>query len=413
MMRAELIMVGTEMLALGARDTNSEFLKRELAAMGYEVAQVSVVVDDGSLIRDAVKAAHARSHLTLVSGGLGPTRDDCTRAAIAAALGAKLQHDDRAWASIRRWYQVRRRRPGPGARKQSQIPGGAESIDNPVGSAPGIWSSARGRTLVALPGVPAELEHLWRASVRSRLEKRQGPALLASFQIGGLSEAEVDRRLSGLYRHRGLDVTLLAKTGHIEVHLRARAPARQPERTLQRAVAVVRRRLGRCIFSEHQESLEQVVGNCLRQRGETLSVAESCTGGGLGARLSGVPGSSDYFRGGVIAYADSAKRALLRVPQEVLRRHGAVSAPTARALAEGARRCLRCDWGLAITGVAGPGGGTRLKPVGTVFLALARAGRHAVARRLRLSGGRETVRRLAVAAALLWLYSRIRGRRPA
>lgn len=407
--RAELIMVGTEMLALGARDTNSDILKKDLAAIGYEVVVLSVVADELKVLSGVVRTALVRSQLTLISGGLGPTRDDRTRAAIAGALGVPLCSDPSAWQSIRRWYDVRGRKPGPGARRQSQVPRGAESLDNPVGSAPGIWWQRSGSMLAAIPGVPWEFERMWTEQVLPRVPKIGTGSPLASFRVGGLTESYVDSRLVDLYRRPLLDVTMLAKTGAIEIHLRGKKTDRRAASAVRRAAAYVRRRLGRAIFAEGEATLEQVVGDRLRQRGETLAVAESCTGGVLGARLTLVPGSSEYFQGGIIAYSDGVKRRLLQVPAATLRRHGAVSAPVARALAEGARRRLKCDWGLAITGVAGPGGGTAAKPVGRVFLGLAGAGRRTLSRQLQLSGSRETIRQRSAAAALLWLHSALRA----
>lgn len=407
--RAELVMVGTEMLTLGARDTNSEFLKRELAALGYEVAHVSVAADDAELIAALARGALSRSDLVVVGGGLGPTGDDRTRQALARALGTRLRPDARAWGRIAAWYRARRRRPGRGARLQALVPAGAESVDNRLGSAPGVWWSRRGRVLVALPGVPAEMQAMWRREVRPRLEGARARAPSASFSIGGLPEAEVDARLADLYRRRHLDLTVLAKTGHIEVHLRGRGEPGRARPAVESAAAVVRRRLGTLIFAEGERTLEQVVGGGLRERGESVVVAESCTGGLLGARLTSVPGSSDYFLGGVTAYSDALKRRLLRVPETVLERAGAVSAACARAMAEGARRGLGGDWALAVTGVAGPGGGSARKPVGTVFIGLARRGEKAAARRLLLLGDRESVRRRAAAAALLWLCERLGG----
>ena len=405
--RAELVMVGTEMLALGARDTNSEFLKRELIGLGYDVSQVCVAADDERLLTELLRAADRRADLTLIGGGLGPTGDDRTRQALARALGAPLRLDARSWERIRAWYRARRRLPRRGARAQALIPSGAEALDNPLGSAPGIWWSRRARRLVAMPGVPSEMRAIWYEQVRPRLEQPGRGTTVASFSIGGMPEAEVDGRIARLYRQPGLDVTILAKSGHIEVHLRGRGDAGRARRGVERAAAVVRRRLGRRIFAEGEGTLEQVVGERLRRRGETLAVAESCTGGGLGARLTSVPGSSDYFIGGVTAYSNRVKRALLGVPASVLRRPGAVSAPSARALAEGVRRRLRSDWALAVTGVAGPGGAAPGKPVGTVFIGLARRGRRPAVRRMLLPGERESVRQRAAAAALFWLWQRL------
>jgi nicotinamide-nucleotide amidase len=409
--RAELVMVGTEMLALGMRDTNSEYLKRELAELGYEVAQVSVVADDEALLAKVLGAAARRADLTVVGGGLGPTGDDRTRQALARALSVPLRLEARAWERVRRWYRARRRIPTRGARVQAMIPAGARSIDNPVGSAPGIWWKRRRRAIAALPGVPSEMESMWREQLRPLLGGTGALVPVASFSIGGLVEAEVDRRLADLYRRKDLDLTVLAKSGHIEVHVRAVGDPRRRQAAIEEAASRVRRRLGRRIFAAGGATLEQVVGERLRHRGESLAVAESCTGGLLGARITSVPGSSDYFSGGVIAYSDRVKRRALGVPAGVLRRHGAVSAAGAGALAEGARRRLGTDWAVAITGVAGPGGGTARKPVGTVYLGLAGRGRRPLSRRLRLFGDRASIRTRAAAAGLLWLHERLRGGR--
>jgi nicotinamide-nucleotide amidase len=407
---AELVMIGTEMLALGMRDANSEFLKRELAELGYEVRHLSVAADDEDLLCDLLRGALRRADLSVIGGGLGPTGDDRTRRALARALGVGLREDPRSWERIRAWYRERRRLPRHGARAQALLPAGARAIDNPLGSAPGIWWERGRRRAVALPGVPAEMMAMWRREVRPRLAGGTGARALASFSIGGLPEAEVDARIRSLYRRRGLDLTVLAKTDHIEVHLLARRPGAGGRREVEDAARRVRRLLGANIYAEGEVTLEQAVGERLRRRRERLAVAESCTGGLLAARLTSVPGSSDYFLGGVTAYADAAKRRLLGVPAALLRRHGAVSAACARSLAAGARRRLASHWALAVTGVAGPGGGSARKPVGTVFVALARRGARPRARRLVLSGDRDAIRRRAAAAALLWLDRRLRAR---
>jgi nicotinamide-nucleotide amidase len=406
---AELIMIGTEMLALGMRDTNSEFLKRELAELGYEVRQVSVAADDEDLLRDLLRAALRRADLTVIGGGLGPTGDDRTRQALARALGVGLREDASSWERIRAWYRERRRVPKHGARAQALRPAGTLGVDNPLGSAPGIWWQRRGRRAVALPGVPSELMAMWREQVRPRLARAGGIRSQASFSVGRLPEAEVDARIARLYRRRQLDLTVLAKTDHIEVHLRARQAGAEGEREVARAARLVRRVLGANVYAEGESNLEQAVGERLSRRKETLAVAESCTGGLLAARLTSVPGSSGYFLGGVTAYADAVKRRMLGVPARVLRRHGAVSAACARALAEGARRRLGSDWALALTGVAGPGGGSAGKPVGTVFIGLAERGGRPRARRFHLSGDRAAIRQRAAAAALLWLDRRLRA----
>lgn len=408
--RAALVMVGTEMLALGARDTNSEFLKAELRELGYEVEQVSVAADDENLIAELVGAALRRSELVVVGGGLGPTGDDRTRQALAGALRAPLRHHAAAWERVAGWYRERGRSPGRRGRVQALVPRGARPLDNASGSAPGIWWSKRGRSLAALPGVPAEMEPMWREQVRALLPRGAGAPCVASFAVGGLPESEVDERLAELYRRRSLDLTVLAKSGHIEVHLRGRGEAGRARRAVEEAAALVRRRLRGRIFSEGGRTLEEVAGERLRGRSQTLSVAESCTGGMLGARLTSVAGSSAYFLGGVTAYSNAVKRRLLGVPASVLRLAGAVSAPCARAMALGARRRLGSDWALSVTGIAGPGGGTAGKPVGTVYLGLAGPGGSAAARRQRLLGDRESVRRRAAAAALLWLCRRLGSR---
>jgi len=402
--RVELVVVGTEMLALGARDTNSDFLKPDLLELGYEPGLISIVPDEQERIVEVVRAALRRASLVVVGGGLGPTGDDRTRQALARVFGAGLRRDPRAWERVARWYRARGRFPGSGARLQALVPIGAESLDNPIGSASGIWWARGDRRVVALPGVPSELKAMWKEAVRPRLEAGGGSVPVASFSLGGLPEADVDARLAELYRRPDVEMTILAKTEHIEVHLRGKRASPAARRAVDRAAALVRRRLGRRIFAEGERTLEQAIGERLRERGETLAVAESCTGGLVGARITTVPGSSDYFVGGVTAYSNAVKRKVLGVPETILRRQGAVSAPCARALANEVCRRLGSDWGLSVTGVAGPGGGAPGKPVGTVFIGLARRGRRVSARALRLVGDRDSVRRRAAAAALLWLH---------
>ena len=426
MQRAEIIAIGTELLLGGRLDTNSLFLVERLAALGIEVRFKSVVGDEKQDIASALRTASRRADVVLLTGGLGPTVDDCTRQAVAQVTGRSLRQRKDALESMRQRLAAWGRIPSQSQLRQALIPVGAEVLFNPVGSAPGFALTWNGCLVAALPGVPREAEEMFDVSLAPRLATEKVMSKPRAWierrvlQTFGLIESEVDQRLEGLVQ-AGSDVRLglLASPMGVSVSLTA-CVARSSQaatKLLDDLVQEVRRRLGSHVYAEGADSMEMVVGRLLTQHHFTLSLAESCTGGLIGHRLTQVPGSSSYFDRGIICYSNEAKHELLDVPLTLLRRYGAVSAEVAASMAKGARRRSRADIGLSVTGIAGPGGATDHKPVGLVYIGLDAAGR-GLSRRFRTAritqmfrfhGDRQTVKLRASQAALdmlrRWLLS--------
>jgi len=398
--RAAVVVTGSELMRGGRRDLNGPFLAGELSALGLEPARITLVGDRPEELEDALRDG-LRADLLVVSGGLGPTHDDRTVGVLARAAGLEATVDAGLEAEIEqisRGIAERLRRPyaefEKGVRKQATVPSGGHVIGI-AGTAPGLVVETDGAVVVVLPGPPPELRRLWAAAlelapVRTVLDRAQ-PPLKRVLRFYGVSESAVAKALSvGGGEPLEGEVTVCAHDGEIWVELFGSA---------DRLAEHLREVLERHLFAEDERPVEELVLEEARRRGLTLAAAESCTGGLVAAHLTSVAGSSDVFRGGVVAYDDGVKLAQLGVPEGTLTGHGAVSAETAAAMADGARGALGADVAVAVTGIAGPGGGTPEKPVGLVFLH-ARAPGAELSRELRLPGDREAVRRRATAAAL-------------
>lgn len=413
-MRAELLTVGSELLAGATLNTNAAELCRRLAEHGLRCHRQVAVADDRPAVAAAIADALARSDIVLLTGGLGPTGDDLTAAAIADATARPLILHAGVAHAIRRAYAARDRRCTPAALRQARLPQGSQPLPNPAGSAPGLWLPLGARLLIALPGVPAEMRAILEHEVLPRLDRLPGRAAIATTTLRsmGLVELDVESRLRLARLPTTCEVGLYPQLGGVDVRLtvmdRTRARA---ETRLRPAAQRAQRALGSAWYGHDTDALETVVGRLLRRRRWTLGLAESCTGGRLTDRLTNTPGSSAYVRGGIVAYDNRVKDAVLGVPRALLRRHGAVSGPVARAMASGARRVLRADLGLAVTGIAGPSGATAGKPVGLVWFGLADA-RGARSVRLRFHGGRDAIKHRAAQAALDWLRRRLLTRSP-
>ncbi len=394
-MKAEIIAVGSELLTPDRLDTNSLFLTEELNRLGFRVERKVVIGDDRELIQEAFRDALSRAELIVSTGGLGPTEDDLTREAVAELLGRRLVRDE----SIRRGIEARFRRlgrPMPESNlRQAMVPEGATLLPNAQGTAPGLWLESDGHIVLLLPGPPRELRALWLDEVRPRLAKRSSGLELFSreLRVAGLPESDVDQRIAPIYKsYREAETTVLASPGEIDVHLRVWSKDQAAAtKLLDEMVERIVMALGDSVFTTQGESLEEVVAETLSRNKATIAVAESCTGGLVSERLTTVPGSSTYFRGGVVSYSNDLKTAWAHVPAELIEAKGAVSTEVALALAEGIRRSAESTLGLGITGVAGPGGGTPEKPVGTVHIALADES-GAKERAFLLPGDRERIR---------------------
>jgi len=404
--KLEVLTIGTELLLGYTVDTNAADLGRALAAAGAEITRRTTVADRPEAIRAGVAEALDRTGFVITTGGLGPTRDDMTKTVVAELLGKRLVLDEGLLASIAARFQ-RMGRPMPAInRTQAEIPEGATTLPNPRGTAPGLWvEDARGRVVVLLPGVPREMRGLLVEEVLPRIVARQGGArrvvLSRTVRTTGVSESALAERV-GPIEPEIAPLTLAYLPSVQGVDLRVTAWGLEPKDAAARLAAVVERltaAIGEHVYGEDDADLAAVLLDALRKGRHRLGVAESCTGGMLGERITHIPGASDTFIGGVVAYADVIKTAALKVPLETLEAYGAVSEETVRAMAEGAQRLFSADCSIAVTGIAGPGGGTPEKPVGTVWLA-ARVHTNTRALTRVLPGDRDDVRRRAVQAGL-------------
>jgi len=403
---AAILAVGSELLTPHRLDTNSLFLSGRLNDIGIDVVSKSVVGDNELALAAAIRHALDAEDLVVTTGGLGPTADDLTREVAAQILGLELVENAEVLESIRRRFERRGLHMPDGNRRQAAVPKGAVVLPNPNGTAPGLWIDAGKAILVLLPGPPREMQPMFEADVLPRLLERSGGRRVVRrvVKIAGRPESHVEEIANPIYSpfataDTPIETTILATPGQIELHLSARgSDVAAMERTLESAVEKLAKALAPAVFSVDGKSLEQVVGQQLQARGWKVAVAESCTGGLLGGRLTDVSGSSAWFAGGIVAYENEVKQQLLGVAADVLERHGAVSEPTAVAMADGVRERLAADAGVAITGIAGPTGGTPEKPVGTVVIAVS-AG-PAVVRTYRFVGDRAMVRQQAVTAAM-------------
>jgi nicotinamide-nucleotide amidase len=410
MLTAEIIAIGSELLTPERADTNSLWLTEKLNQLGIEVKLKTIVGDDDARLEGAIRDALKRSRVVITTGGLGPTEDDITRKAAARALGRRLILDDRVLEAIReRFNRLGREMPEINAR-QAMVIEGAEVLPNPHGTAPGLYVEHEGRSVILLPGPPREMQPMFETYVRPKLEAKAGNTRVVRriLRVVGLGESAVDERIAPVYtRYKNPTTTILFNRAEVEIHLTARAATeREAELLLDGLAGQLEERLGDAIFAFRGETMEEVVGLKLAVGGYTLAVAESCTGGLIAQRLTDVPGASAYFIEGVVAYSNEAKIRTLGVPRELIERCGAVSAPVAEAMAEGVRRRAGTDFGLAVTGIAGPSGGTEDKPVGLVFVALADDA-HTEHRRLMLTGDRQLIRWRASQAALDLLRRRL------
>jgi len=394
-MKAEIIAVGSELLTPDRIDTNSLFLTEELNRLGIEVLRKTIVGDDRELLAEAFRDALNRVPVVITSGGLGPTEDDLTRETVAELLGRRLQRNDAVVRAIEaRFRSFKREMPAVNLR-QAMVPEGAQVLENPRGTAPGLWLEDKGRMVALLPGPPRELKPLFLEQVLPRLQRQAGNTRMyhRELRITGLGESHVEERIRPIYtRYKEVHTTILATPGEIQIHLRrwSEEPV-EVNGQLDEIVRSFELALGDRIFAHSATPLEEVVAQLLIDNHASISAAESCTGGLLAERLTRIPGSSNYFLGGLVCYSNETKTAWAGVPAELIAAKGAVSSEVAIALAEGVRRNVGSSLGVGITGIAGPGGGTEEKPVGTVHIAV--AGQSGVKEKMvHLAGDREAIR---------------------
>jgi nicotinamide-nucleotide amidase len=399
---AEIIAVGSEMLTSQRIDTNSLYITDLLNSLGVEVKRKQVIGDDRALLTSGVNDALKRVKILILSGGLGPTEDDLTRDAVAQALGRRLLFRQDLCDSIEARFVRRGRVMAEINKRQAFVIEGAEVLPNPNGTAVGQWIEHDGRVVLLLPGPPGELKPMMANECMPRLERMLPTQVIRTrfYRISGLTESDLDQLIAPVYSKVANPVTtILAHFGDMQVHLRARCDtAEEAERLLAQIGDPIEALLGDRIYSRTGESLEELIGKLLLERGETLSVAESLTGGMVGERITSVPGSSKYFVGGFLVYTDAMKHELLGVGEELLRTHSAVSEEAARAMAEGARARTGSTYAVSTTGEAGPGNNSGAAP-GTVFLGFAGPSESS-ARRFNFPAERSRVRAFATQSAL-------------
>jgi nicotinamide-nucleotide amidase len=405
-MRAEIIAVGSELLSFGRVESNSLFLASRLIPLGFDLPRKSVVADDPEVLTQTLDVALQASKLVLITGGLGPTEDDVTRDAVARHLGRKLREDPELLERLNSRYRRFAQMMTDNNRRQACVPEGAVVFPNPIGTAPGLGLEHEGRRIVLLPGPPRELEPMVDRHVVPWLKHSWSlsPRPLRIVKVAGEAESAVDHRIAPLTRReRRVQTTILSSPGIVSLYF-LWSGGRDPEaeRILDDLVESVCRELGDAVYSRQEESPAAALGKRLSRLGWSLAVAESCTGGWIGKLVTDVAGSSNYFRGGIVSYSNEVKIRVLGVERVVLESEGAVSAAVAEAMAENTRRLLEADIGLSATGVAGPSGGSEAKPVGTVFLGLAREGRVA-SQKLWFPGDREAVRLRTAHVGLDWV----------
>jgi nicotinamide-nucleotide amidase len=405
---ARVLAIGSELLGTTRLDTNSLFIAEKLSALGIVLRAKAVVGDDRDLIAEQCGLALDRADLVLLTGGLGPTDDDLTRDAVAMVTGLPLEEDTSITEKIRKRFERRGMRMPKINRRQAMVLRGATVLDNPNGTAPGQFLEHQGRVLILLPGPPRELRPMLTALCEGALKERSGKERIyrTSLFITGRSESHVEETVQPIYsRWRDetppIETTILAAPGQVELHLVLRS-SNESEATerLRSASTQLAEALGRAVFSTDGRTLEQVVGELLLDRRLTIAAAESCTGGLMMTRLTDVPGSSAYVLGGVVCYSNEMKRDVLKVVESQLRDYGAVSEPVAVSLAEHVKEIAAANVGVSITGIAGPGGGSPHKPVGTVVIAVVHENGVANVRTFQFIGDRPQVRFQASQAAL-------------
>jgi nicotinamide-nucleotide amidase len=374
-MRAEIIATGSELLSGGVVDTNSVFLAEELIDIGIETAFKTIVGDSDKDMEDAVRSALERVDVILVTGGIGPTEDDITRKAVARVLKKRLVLSDDALKAVKAVFKAKGKEyPGVNDR-QALIPAGARLLTNPVGVAPGFTLVQDGKFVAVLPGVPAEMQAMFRENLRPVLEEHFGGKAVIRRKVlhtCGLFESKVNELIQDILKQKRPAVGLTARETGVDIRIVAHEGSGTRSRSIvERTEAEIRKKLGDAVYGIDGQEMEDIVGALLLQRKMTLSVAESCTGGMIGARITNIAGSSAYFERSVVVYSNAAKTELLGVPTDLIERRGVVSRDVAKAMAQGIREHAKTNLGLAVTGIAGPSGGTPEKPVGLVYIALA------------------------------------------
>jgi nicotinamide-nucleotide amidase len=411
MLTAEIIAIGSELLSPNRSDTNSLWLTDQLNRIGIDVRLKTIVGDDDARLEEVVKDAVKRSRVVITTGGLGPTEDDITRKVVARALNRRLSLDEKVLEEIRARFRSFGIASMPERNsRQAMVITGAEVLPNPNGTAPGLYLEHEGCAVALMPGPPREMKPMFENHVLARISNLGGDTRFATrvLRVAGMGESAVDEKIAPIYtRYENPQTTILFNSSEIEIHLRAHGRTEADAEALLDDLSLkIEKELGNSAFSFRGETMEEVVGRRLAMTEFTLAVAESCTGGLIAQRLTSVPGSSKYFIEGCVTYSNESKVRLLGVDKKLIKEFGAVSQQVARDMARGVRHRAKTDFGLAVTGIAGPDGGTEEKPVGLVYIALADDA-HTEHRKLTIPGDRELVRWRASQAALDMLRRRL------
>jgi nicotinamide-nucleotide amidase len=407
MVTTKLVIIGDEILSGQVQDTNTCFLARRLSDLGVAVAEVCAIPDRRDAIRQSLASGLDEHDIVIASGGLGPTPDDLTKGVAGKLFNKRLVLDDSVMARIEKHFATMGAKMPAASTKQAVVPEGAIVLENPVGLAPGLVLVRDRKSLILLPGVPLELQKIFETGVAPYLEETYylTPQLVVAVRTTGIAESEVMEKIADYFkRHKSVEVAYLPSTTGVDIRLRTQKDRKALNECQEEIVA----RLKPTIYAFNNTRIEEVVGELLRKQHATLSTAESCTGGLIAHRITDVPGSSDYFRGGIVAYNNELKKALLAVSETTLRKFGAVSAEVVTQMAAGARERFASDYALAVSGIAGPGGATETKPVGLVHIALATP-KKAEALEYRMSGTRKMIKAQTAMAALDLLRRRLQG----
>ncbi|MBA7543859.1 putative competence-damage inducible protein [subsurface metagenome] len=413
-MKAEIISIGSEILRGQITDTNANFIAKKLVELGIDLEHISVVSDNPESLLSSLKLAFQRSDLIITTGGLGPTEDDITYQTIARALNLKLIKYPEAEKNLKKFLKKINRTISPGNLKQVYLPEGAKIINNQYGTAPAMILEKDNKIICSFPGVPHEMKNLIEEYLIPYLKEKFPPSMIKkskTLKITGLGESSVNELIRD-YMNKQTDFTfgIYANPEDIQVQVTTQAPTeKEVEKLLQSSVNQLTKMLGNYVFGNDEETIEEVVGNLLRTKKLKVAVAESCTGGMLGEMITRIPGSSEYFQGGVISYNAKVKEGLLKVPTEVLKKYGEVSEQVARLMAEGVRINCHSDIGISITGIAGPGGATEKKKVGLVYMALT-DDEKTITQKHQLFGSRQLIRLRASRRALNMLRMYLMGK---
>ncbi len=404
-MRAEILTIGSELTSGVTVNTNAAYLGRCLAEVGIVCDRQTTVSDKQQFLRQAILEALKRSNVLILTGGLGPTFDDVTIEVLAQAIKHPLQLAPQAAAAIRRFYVKHRRPLQQAALRQAYLPRNAIALPNPIGTAPGVWLKTGRHIIVALPGVPSEMRAIMSSSILPRLRKLQSSRVILgrTLRTIGLVELEIQNLLEHITIPKAIEIGLYPSLRLVDVRLTISSTSKKKAQAgLKPVESALRRKLGNAVYGTGSNTFEEAVAALLIRKNLTLAVAESCTGGLITDRLTNVPGSSAFLLGGIVAYHNDLKKKSLKVPAQLLSRHGAVSLEVAQAMAEGVRRLAKADIGIAVTGIAGPTGGTKNKPVGLVCFGLS-CKQQQLAQKHQFTGDRLSIKTQAAQTALNWL----------